>query len=108
MPTSGPPLGNRLPKNKITKNDSAGNAGTSQAFSKNQPEALTMPSAVSAASSEVPPKKDRDSTTALPLHQVHLREIHAAAVAIDHQDDSQPHAHFGGGHSDHEQREHLA
>ena len=67
MPTSEPPLGNRLPKNKMTKNDSAGNAGTSQAFSKNQPEAWMMPSALSDASTAAPPKTDRDSTAPYPF-----------------------------------------
>ena len=41
MPSSLPPRGNFLPKNRMAKNATAGMTGISQAFSTNQPVAIT-------------------------------------------------------------------
>src|SRR5436189_8491 len=44
----------------------------------------------------------------LALHEIGLVEVDALAVAVDEQDDGEPHADFGGGYRDDEQGEDLA
>src|SRR2546429_3531120 len=83
MPDSAPPFGIFFPKKRMTKNDSAGSRGMSQAFS-------------------------ASIRSALALHKVDLVEVDADPVAVDEQDDGQPDADLGGGDGDHEQGEDLA
>ena len=79
-PISAPFFGSRLPKNMITKNETAGIAGMSQALS---------------------------SIGASALQLVDIVEVGAAEVAVDQEHDRQTDTDLGGGDRDHEQREHL-
>src|SRR4051794_10589963 len=78
MPISEPPRGSRFPKNRISRNDSAGTAGISQAW----------------VSMSTP-------------HQVDLFEVDRAPGAVDDEDDREADADFGGRDGDDEQGEDL-
>src|SRR5919108_163715 len=82
MPTGAPPSGRRLPTSRMTTQAARGRAGTSQASS-----FIGLLS---------------------PAQQVDLVDVDRLAVAEDQQHDRQADADLGGGHGDHEQREHLA
>ena len=54
MPSSEPPRGSRLPKNRMAKKLAAGMAGMIQALDRNHPETWTISAAPSAASTLSP------------------------------------------------------
>src|SRR5438874_11224380 len=91
MPISAPPLGSRLPKNTIRKNDAKGNAAMIQLY-------LITPGSGD---------DDQRSAYRSPLQQVDLVDVDGLAVAVDEDHDGQADADLGRGHSDHEEREHL-
>src|SRR5919197_5034985 len=79
-PISDPPNFSRLPKNRISQNETNVMAGMTQICS---------------------------STVGSALHQVDLVEVDRGAVAVDEQDDGETHADFSGGDRDREQGEDL-
>src|ERR1041385_272455 len=94
MPDSDPPLGSFLPKNRMTRNDSAGRSGISQAFA-------AMPASAAWVTASV-------ARSISALHEVDLVEVDADPVAVDEQDDGQADADLGGGDGDDEEGEDLA
>src|SRR6056297_915227 len=99
MPTSAPLNGRRFPKNRITKNDSAGMAAMIQTFSRNQPEASKKVDGPSAA------RATESNMSA--LHEVDFGEVDAALVAEDEQHDGEADTDLGRRDRDDEQSEHL-
>src|SRR5918995_4865208 len=80
--------------NSVNSAETSGSRTMSQAFSTNQ-------FAATGAANSCP------ITWVLPLEEVHLVDVDRLPVAVDQDHDREPDPHFGGGHRDHEQGEHL-